>query len=107
MDVPQPQTLKFGLLSSAVTLKIKARSPKPNQAMLCPCKFESDLAHKITCTQESDTLLGLMLTQGSYRQVLVKFKDFSRPSKSLSNSFQGLNGNENTDLRVESLLQKC
>ena len=62
MDVPQPQTLKFGLLSSAVTLKIKARSPKPNQAMSCPCKCESDLAHKITCKQESDTLLGIMLT---------------------------------------------
>ena len=39
--------------------------------------------------------------QGSYRQVLVKFKDFSRTSKSLSNSFQGLNVNENTDLNVK------
>ena len=47
------------------------------------------------------------LVLGSYRQVWVKFKDFSRTSKSLSNSFQGLYVNENTDLSVKSLLQKC
>ena len=32
--------------------------------------------------------------QGSYRQVLVKFKEFSSTSKRLSNSFQGLKVNE-------------
>ena len=31
---------------------------------------------------------------GSYRQAWVKFKDFSRTSKSLSYSFQGLKDNE-------------
>ena len=36
-----------------------------------------------------------------------KFKDFSSTSKSLYNSFQGLNVNESTDLSVKSLLQKC
>ena len=35
--------------------------------------------------------------QGSYRQVCVKFKDFSRTSKRLSYGFQGLKTNENTD----------
>ena len=34
------------------------------------------------------------LLQGSYRQVWEQFKDFSRTSKSLSNSFQGLKVNE-------------
>ena len=38
---------------------------------------------------------------------LLQSKDFSRTSKSLSNSFQGLNDNENTDLSVKSLPQKC
>ena len=36
---------------------------------------------------------------------MSKFKDFSKTSKSLSNSFQGLNVDENTDLSVKSLLQ--
>ena len=52
-----------------------------------------------------ETLLNI--GQGSYRQVGVKFMDFSRTSKCLSNSFQGLNVNENTDLSVKSLLHKC
>ena len=34
--------------------------------------------------------------QGSYRQVCVKFKDFSRTSKILSYCFQGLKTYENT-----------
>ena len=38
------------------------------------------------------------LVHGSYRQVCAKFKDFSRTSKSLSNSFQGLKLMKNTDL---------
>ena len=33
-------------------------------------------------------------TQGSYRQVWVKFKDFWRTSQSISNSFQRLKNNE-------------
>ena len=39
-------------------------------------------------------VLLIMKYQGSYRQVWVKFKDFSRTFKSLSNSFQGLKVNE-------------
>ena len=34
------------------------------------------------------------VAQGSYRQVWVKFKDFSMPSKSLSNSIQWLKVNQ-------------
>ena len=34
--------------------------------------------------------LGLVQYQGSYRQVCVKFKDFSRASKRIFNCFQGL-----------------
>ena len=44
-----------------------------------------------------------IVAQGSCRQVWVKFKDFSR----LSYSFQGLKVNENPDLSVKILLQKC
>ena len=44
--------------------------------------------------------------QGSYMQVCVKFKDFSRTSKRLSYCFQGLKTYENTDLHVKILLQK-
>ena len=44
---------------------------------------------------------------GSNRQVRVKFKDFSKTSKSLSNSFQGLKVNESSDLSVKILFQKC
>ena len=54
-----------------------------------------------------NTFFTHMIIQGSYRQVWVKFKDFSRTSKSLFNNFQGLNVNENTGLSVKSLLQKC
>ena len=38
-----------------------------------------------TCVKET-----ALCTQGSYRQVGVKFRDFSRTFKSLVNSFQGL-----------------
>ena len=44
---------------------------------------------------------------GSYMQGYVKFKDFSRTSKNLYYSFQGLIVNENTDQSIKSLLQKC
>ena len=47
------------------------------------------------------------LGHGSYRQVCVKFKDFSRTSKILSYCFQGLKTYENTDLNIKILLRKC
>ena len=50
---------------------------------------------------------GLFLTQGSYRQVCVKFKDFSRTSKRLSYCFQGLKTYEKTGFHVKILLLKC
>ena len=44
---------------------------------------------------------------GSIQAVEVKFKDFSRTSKSLSNNFQGPKVNKkNTDLSVKIHLQK-
>ena len=42
-----------------------------------------------------------ILEQGSFRQVCVKFKDFSRTSKRLSYCFQGL-----TDLHIKILFLK-
>ena len=39
-------------------------------------------------------------SKGSYRQVCVKFKDFSRTSKILSYCFQELKTYANTDLQV-------
>ena len=45
--------------------------------------------------------------QGSYRQVCVKFKDFSRASKRLSYCFQGSKTDENTDLHIKIILRKC
>ena len=47
------------------------------------------------------------MLQGSYRQVSIKFKDFSRISIILSYSFSRTKVNENTDLSVKILLQKC
>ena len=47
------------------------------------------------------------LYQGPYKQVCVKFKDFSSTSKRLSYCFQGLKTNENTDLHVKILFLKC
>ena len=43
----------------------------------------------------------------SYRQVWVKFKDFSRTSKASPTVFKDLKLMKNTDLSVKSLLQKC
>ena len=48
-----------------------------------------------------------LLTQGSYRQVCVKFKDISRTSKRLSYCFQGLKTCKNTNLHVKILFLKC
>ena len=48
-----------------------------------------------------------MGTQGSYRQVCVKTKDFWSTSKRLSDCFQGLKTFENTDLHVRTLFLKC
>ena len=45
--------------------------------------------------------------QGSFRQVCVKFKDFSTTSKRHSSCFQGLQLHENIDLHVKILLRKC
>ena len=38
---------------------------------------------------------------------MSKIQGLTRTSENLSNNFQGLNVNENTDLSVKSLLQKC
>ena len=48
----------------------------------------------------------LLARQGLYRQVWVKFKDYSRTSKSLS-VFRDLKLMKDTDLVVKSQLQKC
>ena len=45
--------------------------------------------------------------QGSYRQVRVKFKDFSRISSASPTVFKDLKLTKNTDLCVQILLQKC
>ena len=56
--------LKFGSLSPAVTLKIRSRSPKPNQLIIMSqCYIHANLVkihppvHKISCKQESVTLM--------------------------------------------------
>ena len=41
--------------------------------------------------------------QASMSKIQGLFKDFYKPLQ----QFQGLNANENTDLSVKSLLQKC
>ena len=57
---PPPQSLKFTLFSSAVTLEIRARSPKSNQVfIMSQCYIHTNLVpicppvHEISCTQES------------------------------------------------------
>ena len=54
--------LKFGSLSPAVTLKIRARSPNPNQLfIMSQCYIHANLVkihspvHEISCKQESVT----------------------------------------------------
>ena len=54
--------LKFGSLSPAVTLKIRSRSPKPNQLfIMSQCYIRANLfkfhppVHEISCKQESVT----------------------------------------------------
>ena len=49
----------------------------------------------------------LKLVQGSYMQVSVKFKDFSRTSKDYPTLFKDQKFMKNTDLSVKFLLQKC
>ena len=60
--------LKFGSLSPAVTLKIRSRSPKPNQLfIMSQCYIHANLVkihqlvHEISCKQDSVTPM-LMLT---------------------------------------------
>ena len=55
--------LKFGSLNPAVTLKIRSRSPKPNQLfIMSQCYIHANLVkihppvHEISCKQESVTL---------------------------------------------------
>ena len=55
--------LKFGSLNPAVTLKIRSRSPKPNQLIIMShCYIHANLVkihlpvHEISCKQESVTL---------------------------------------------------
>ena len=54
--------LRFGSLSPAVTLKIRPRSPKPNQLIMSECYIHANLVkihppvHEISCKQESVTL---------------------------------------------------
>ena len=45
--------------------------------------------------------------QGSYRQVCLKFKDFSRTSKNDPTIFKDKKHMKNTDIHVKILLQKC
>ena len=56
--------LKFGSLSPAVTLKIRSRSPKPNQLFtMSQCNIHANLVkihplvHEILCKQKSVTLM--------------------------------------------------
>ena len=56
--------LKFGSLSPAVTLKIRSRSPKPNQLFIMPqCYSHANklkihtTVHEISCKQESVMLM--------------------------------------------------
>ena len=55
--------LKFGSLSPTVTMKIRSRSPKPNQLfIMSQCYIHANLVkihppvHEISCKQESVTL---------------------------------------------------
>ena len=59
--------LKFGSLNPAVTLKIRSRSPKPNQLfIMSQCYIHANLVkvhppvHEISCKQESVTLMPML-----------------------------------------------
>ena len=58
---PLPHTLKFDLFSTAVTLKLRTRSPKLNKVfIMSQCYIHvkvtiNPIAHVISCTQESPT----------------------------------------------------
>ena len=58
---------------------------------------------KAAKTQKSLQLVAAVFVQASMSKIQGLFKDF----KNISYIFQGLNVNENTDLSVKSLLQKC
>ena len=64
--------LKFGSLSPAVTLKIRSKSPKPNQLFnMSQCYIHANLAkihppvHEISCKQESVTPTRMLTPTGS------------------------------------------
>ena len=61
--------------------------------------------HKEFCNKK----LPFVPNQGSYTQVCVKFKDFSRTSKKQSSLmvFKDYKFMKNTNLQVKFLLQKC
>ena len=69
--------LNFGSLSPAVTLKIRSRSPKPNQLfIMSQCYIHANLVkihppvHEISCKQESLTLTPTpTLTQTPYESL--------------------------------------
>ena len=48
-----------------------------------------------------------VVIHGSYRQVCVKFKDFSRTYKDLPDFFKNYKIMKNVDLHNETLLQEC
>ena len=49
----------------------------------------------------------ISLTEGSYRQVCVKFEDFSRTSQNYPTVFKDLKFMKNRDLHVKILFLKC
>ena len=61
-------------------------------------------------TEASHSFIEIQLVvaeTGFIQGSMSKFKDFSRTSKSLSNSFKDLKIMKNTDITVKILLQKC
>ena len=55
----------------------------------------------------SDGSWEILMPQGAYRQVCVKFKDFSRTSKDFPTVFKVLNFIKNTNFYVKILFLKC
>ena len=75
--------------------------------------FFKNLANKsnrhndLNITQILLNLFFVIIFQGSYRQVCVKFKIFSRTSKDYPTVFKDYKCRKNPDLSVKILLQKC
>ena len=67
----------------------------------------NDSLMKVKCYMTNDDTPAQIPHQGSYRQVCVKFKDFSRTSNRLSYCFQGLKTYKNTDLHDKIVFLKC